>query len=203
MVFERNVVAFGSVGVAEPGSVDVEPSSVFLGHIVDGRELLCAVHRAEFGGEGEIYQLRLNDVVAAAVGPVCAEDLFQFVRPYLSVVVMGKGDYFVSGEFNCAGFVHVDVAGRGGYGTLPGLEQGVDDSGVGLRASNQEKDVGVGVRAGFADALFGAFAVFVNAVCAGIFVVCLLKSLQDCGVHPAVIIAIEIKHILLKIEMLI
>ena len=197
-IFQGHVISFCSEGVAESGSVDEQSSVVFLGHVVDCREFLGAVHSAEFGGEGEVDQFGLHYVVAALVGSVCAEYFFQFVGPDLSVVVMGEGDYLVACEFNCAGFVDVDVAGGCGNGSLPGFEQCVDDSGVGLGAAYQEEDVCIGVSTGFADALLCALAVFVNAVGAGIFVVGLCQSFQDGRMHPAVIIAIEIEHNQLK-----
>ena len=109
-------------------------------------------------------------------------------------VVGGQGDDLVAGGLNGAGLVAVDVAADGGQHTLPGAENGGDDSGVGLGAAHQEVDIRLGGLTGQLYLLAGGFAVLILAVAHGLYHIRLHEPGHDSGVRALQVITVEIDH---------
>ena len=88
----------------------------------------------------------------------------------------------------------VDVrAGRAEH-ALVRPEQGSDDGGIGLRAADQEMDVGVRAVEDEADHLGRFRAMGIFPVAGGLLQVCRLKGLEDLRTASFQVVAFEVEH---------
>ena len=109
----------------------------------------------------------------------------------------GEGDDLVTGRLDGAGLMAVDVTGHSTYHALPRTQKRGDHGGVGLRAANEEVDVGLGRVAGSAHLSTGTVADLVAAVTHGLHHVGLHHALHNGAVGTLQIVAVKIDHTVL------
>ena len=114
----------------------------------------------------------------------------QFLGENLSFM-LGKSQDFVAAEFDCACFMHGNMAGLGGDDPLERFQQSVDDGAVGLCSAREEKDVGFRAGNSFADTLFCGCAERIFPVAGLLDEIGFGKALQNLRVRALGIIASE------------
>ena len=97
----------------------------------------------------------------------------------------------MAAKLDGATLVHVDVSRLDSQHALIGLEQGINHGGVGLRATHEEKHVGIGFAACRADFLPGSGAVIIQSVARGTVVVGLNQALEDSLVAAVVVVTLK------------
>ena len=107
----------------------------------------------------------------------------------------GNGDHLVSGRFDGAAFVHVDVPGIGADGGLMRAQRRGDHHEVGLRAADEEVHGRLRRVAGGADQRGGAFAVRVFSVAGRLLHVGSDEGFEDGEMASLAVIAVETDHI--------
>ena len=122
------------------------------------------------------------EMVDYGVVDLCGSDL---------AVGRGEREYLVAAMLHGPGLVDVDMRRFGAEDTLVRLENGRDDGGVGLRAADQEVNVGVQAAAGAPDEFARLRAVLVLAVSYGLDHIGFLKALHDAGKRALTIVACE------------
>ena len=105
----------------------------------------------------------MNGVVLIAVVHVVIEVFVECGGFHLSVGV-GDGDDLMLRELHGSGLMDVDMTTAHTDNTFILVEHRVDGGGIGLGATCQEEDLGIGHAAGFADTVLGPFAELVEAV---------------------------------------
>lgn len=106
-------------------------------------------------------------------------------------VVGRQGNHLVSRGLDGGCLVHVDMARINGDDRLVGAHHPVDYRGIGLGATHQEVDFGIGSSACHTYFLFCPFAVDVVAVGGRWLIVGVGQMFQHLRVGPVVIVAIK------------
>ena len=119
---------------------------------------------------------------------------FDLLRADFAVRRGGQREHLVSGRFDRAGLVDVDVPGFGAQRALVRAQRGGDHGRVRLRAADEEVHVDVVPPAGGADLRARRSADFVLAVARRLQEIRLRKPLENLRVAALCIIAVEIDH---------
>ena len=86
------------------------------------------------------------------------------------------------------------MAGGSGQHTLPPLQHGRNDDGVGLGAAGNEGHIRIRAGAGRADLLLGTGAIGVGAVAGHLFKVGLGQLLQNGGMGTLAVVVFKVQH---------
>ena len=179
-VGEGDVVGGAGEGVGQPCAVDVQTQVVPRADLANRRELGERVERPVLRGLREVHHARHDHVVAVGVRLPRGAVALDGVSRELAVRA-GDGEDLVAAELDGARLVHAHMTGVGGNDALVPGEKCVDAGRVGLRASHEEVDLGVGGLTGRANLLAGGLGVGVEAVSCGPLEVRLDESLDDLG----------------------
>ena len=116
--------------------------------------------------------------------------MLQVVGGHLAIA-RGQGDDFVPSKLDGASLVDCDVSGLHGHHTLMTVQQSVDDRGVGLRSSSEEKHISLWTTDGCSDSLPGRLTKWVLSVALSLDHVGFAEPLKDVGMRSLSVIASE------------
>ena len=116
------------------------------------------------------------------IGIASLQPCLQICGIHLPLMLRQSKD-LVPAEFNGSCLMDCNMSCLHSKNALISLQQTVDDSTVGLRPSNEEKDVGVRAAYGFADAGFGRCAEGIFPITGLLLEIGLGQALKDFGVR--------------------
>ncbi len=107
--------------------------------------------------------------------------------------VRRQGDYFMPRSLYSSRLMHVDMSGVGTYHTVVATCHEVDDSGIGLSASDKKHYIARNFiePAGLKHKFFRSGGVLVFSVAGSLLHICLRKALKHFGMATAHIICVE------------
>ena len=187
---QRDVVSGRCQGIAQAGTVDIELQSVLPAGSIEACNLGLGIDGTVLGGKRDIYHSGLGAVVAAAVALEGLHEMVELGNGKLAVVGR-QGNHLVSRGLDGRCLVHVDMARIDGDDRLVGAHHPVDYRGIGLGATHQEVDFGIGCSACHPYFLLCPFAVDVVAVGGRWLIVGVGQMFQHLRVGPVVIVAIK------------
>ena len=150
-------------GGAEAGTVHEQEQAVLVAAAAQRFQFSLGVDGADFRSIGDVHQTGQNHMFTA----VAIDHGFHQFGCQLAVRCVSGAD-LMTGGFDGAGFVNVDVTGVGGNDRLIGAQQRVDDYQISLRAAYQKMDIGVRCIAHAADGVTGGFAKRVHTIADGL-----------------------------------
>lgn len=151
-VGEHGVVGRAGECVGQPRTVHVEGQLVALADVVDGREFGPRIQRAVLRRLRDVDQTGDDHVLAVAVVQVFLAVDGEVRRIDFAKMVWQR-QHLVPAKLDGSRLVYADVPAAGRDDTLVGVQQGVNDSRVRLRAANQEMHLRLRAVAGGADFL--------------------------------------------------
>ena len=187
---QGDVTSLGEESVTESGSIYIKRYMEPLAYGIDIFQFLLGIKGAQFGGESDVDQSRIDTVGIVAVVVEIVQILLECLGFHLAVNV-GQGDNLVFGKLDCTCLMHIDMSGIDSYHSLVLIEQRVDDGGVGLCTAREEEDVGFGILARQFDFLLGHVGKDVKAIGCSLLVIGFQQSFQHFLVCSIAVVILE------------
>ena len=187
------VAGIGHKSIAQACTVDIESEVVAAARLVEAGELAAGVDHAQLGRHGDIDHARLHHVGRRLVGSKGVHEVVERGGSELAVDG-GKRDDLVSDSLDRSRLVYGDVARLDRDDRLAAHEQRVDDGGIGLGATGEEEDIGIGHLHCLAYAPDGRLAVRVRAIARRTVVIGIGKTTEYLGGTSIVVITLKRNH---------
>lgn len=190
---QRDVAGIAGKAVTETGTIDEEGNLCLL---TDGMELLqflTSVEGAVFCGIADVKHPRSHHVLISLVGIELTDVGLNFGRRNLAVVSR-KGEYLMATRLDGTRLVDVDVCGLGSQYAFVMREEGIDDGGVGLGASDEEVDVETIIGTSLTHKLLSLGCNGILTVAYGLLEVGIDQPLEYLRVATLHVIGIEVEH---------
>ena len=187
---QGDVVAFCHQTVTETGPVDIKWYFVTLADLIDVVELTGRIKRTQLGGEGDIYQSRMDGVILVSVVHIVVEVFFEHCRLHLSIGI-GEGDDLMLRKLHGTRLMDIDMTTAHTDDALVLIEHRVDGGGVGLGTAGEEENLGIGQPASLTDAVLGSLTEFVETVGCGFGIVVFHQVVEHLLTSPVIIVTFE------------
>ena len=192
-VRQGKVAGGAGQGVAQAGAVDEQGQSILVRNFLQASQFSARVDGSVLRGQGDVHQARPNHVVLVRIRVAGGEKGLQLADIHLPVM-LGEGQYLMSGVLDGTRLMDGDMAGLHRDGALIVCEHGGDDGGVGLRTAHEEVHLALRAVAGLQDFPLSALGIRVVAVAVQLLEIGLDEPLENLGVRTLGIIASEKEH---------
>ena len=112
----------------------------------------------------------MDGVILVAVVHIVIEVFIEYSCLHLPVRI-GQGDDLMLCELHSSGLVDIDMTAAHTDDTFILIEHGVDGGGVGLGATSEEEDLGIGQPASLTDAVLGTLTEGIETIGCGFSIV--------------------------------
>ena len=162
-VWEIVLASLRHQAISQSGTIYKEAQLIFLASRVELGKFFFRIYHAQFSRQGDIDHAWLNHVRMGLV----AQEGFHVISQVccLQLAVSRRdGQHFVSEGFHRSRFMHLNMPSLHTNNSFASQEEGVDDCGVGLCATNQEKHISLFITNRLAYLFLGRFAVWVESI---------------------------------------
>ena len=190
---KSNVISLRFQAISKTGAVHEQIQAVFLTHPRKGGKFRKCVDRAQFRRIGNIHQFRLHHMLVRAGIPLLQHNRFHLCRGQLAVLG-GNCQHLMSGRLHCAGFMDMDMPRICADDALMGPQGSIDHRYIGLGAAHQKVHRKLRIPAQSANFFRSRLAIFIAAVTAGLFQICLGQASQNRLMTALAVIIVKINH---------